>query len=197
MQNMPTAEFKLKKLFLILPMLVIATKDCSQSHYIEPSEKVSHHEFLYFRTLIFSRTSFVNLDWNFVLNFLTEGSILPPNETISSHRLEEQAVHMKCYLLCDKQPKCVGINYRMTAMNVENCQLTKTTGNRNTSKTGDWILLHDVERVSKKYFYSLKLIIVWWENNLTASSDNTQCLKLQFSYISKMGRTVFSLSANQ
>lgn len=81
----------------------------------------------------------------------TEGSILPPNETISSYRLEEPAVHVKCCLLCDNEPKCVGFNYRITMMNVENCQLTNFSGNRNTQR-GEWTLLRDIEAVSKKSF---------------------------------------------
>ena len=81
-------------------------------------------------------------------NFPTEGAILPINETISSHRVEEPAVHVKCCLLCDNEPKCVGFNYRTTTMNDENCQLSNVTRNTNTSKTGDWTLFRDVNDVS-------------------------------------------------
>ena len=81
-----------------------------------------------------------------------DGTILPPNETISSHRLEEPAVHVKGCLLCDKEPKCVGFNYRTATMNDENCQLTNVTRNSNTSKRGDWALNIAIEAVSKEYF---------------------------------------------
>ena len=103
---------------------------------------------------------------NFVTFTHAEGQILLPNETISSHRLEEPAVHVKCCLLCDNEPKCVGFNYRTTAMNDENCQLTNVTRNSNTSKTGDWALYLDMEAVSKEYYGFLSNV------NFTFSPDN-------------------------
>ena len=76
------------------------------------------------------------------------GPPLPPEEIISSHTIEISPVQIKCYALCDREPKCVGFNCR-EAVNVGNCQLTNVTEKRNTTKTGDWILLRDMEAVCR------------------------------------------------
>ena len=122
---------------------------------------------------------------NFVTFAHAEGQILPPNETISSHRLEESAVHVKCCLLCDKEPKCVGFNYRTATMNDENCQLTNVTGNSNTSKTGDWALYLDMEAVT----IPLRAILI---SHLLQTMH--VYLKLEFPNISKMERKCFGLN---
>jgi hypothetical protein len=76
----------------------------------------------------------------------TGGPGLSLNEVISSHRVENIAVQIKCYHLCKKEPKCVGFNYRITTIKIENCQLTNVT-KRGTTHTGDWTLLRDIEAV--------------------------------------------------
>jgi hypothetical protein len=79
--------------------------------------------------------------------FETGGPALPLNEVISSHIVENLAVQIKCFHLCQKEPKCVGFNYRITTINVENCQLTNVTKKRDTAQTGFWTLLRDIEAV--------------------------------------------------
>ena len=122
---------------------------------------------------------------NFVTFTHADGAILPPNETISGHRLEEPAAHVKCCLSCDKEPKCVGFNYRTATMNHENCQLTNVTGNSNTPKTGDWALYLDAEAVT----IPLREILI---------SHFLQTmhvfLKLEFSNMSKMETKCFGLN---
>ena len=83
------------------------------------------------------------------LNFYfdTGGPPLPADEVISSHSVENSAVQIKCYHLCQKEPKCVGFNYRITTIKVENCQLTNVTKKRDTTTSGDWTLLRDIEAV--------------------------------------------------
>ncbi|XP_028408882.1 uncharacterized protein LOC114531475 [Dendronephthya gigantea] len=49
-----------------------------------------------------------------------------------------------CHTHCQDEEKCVGFNYR-TTKNVENCQLTNVTKEREKTKTGDWMLMLDVE----------------------------------------------------
>ena len=83
--------------------------------------------------------------WNFY--FYTGGPSLTPDEVISSHSVGNSAVQIKCYNLCKKETKCVGFNYRITTINVENCQLTNVTKKRDTTETGDWTLLRDIEAV--------------------------------------------------
>ena len=122
---------------------------------------------------------------NFVTFAHADGQTLPPNETISSHRLEEPAVHVKCCLLCEKEPKCVGFNYRATTMNGENCQLTNVTRNSNTSKTGDWALYLDMEAVT----IPLRAILI---SHLLQTMH--VYLKLEFSNMSKMERKCFGLN---
>ncbi|CAB3994154.1 Hypothetical predicted protein, partial [Paramuricea clavata] len=73
------------------------------------------------------------------------GPRLPPDEVIASHSVENPAVQIKCYHLCQKEPKCVGFNYRIITIKVENCQLTNVTKKRDTAASGDWILLRDIE----------------------------------------------------
>ncbi|CAB4037322.1 Hypothetical predicted protein, partial [Paramuricea clavata] len=74
-----------------------------------------------------------------------EGPPLPPNEVISSHSVEGVDIQIKCYHFCQKEPKCVGFNYRITTFKVENCQLTNVTKKRDTATSGDWALLRDIE----------------------------------------------------
>ena len=83
--------------------------------------------------------------WSF--SYFTEGPSLPPNEIISSHKLGIIAAEIRCYSLCQEESRCVGFNYRTTATNDENCQLTNVTRKRNTTKKGDWTLRRDVEAV--------------------------------------------------
>ncbi|CAB4039837.1 Hypothetical predicted protein, partial [Paramuricea clavata] len=73
------------------------------------------------------------------------GPPLPSDEVISSHNVENPAVQIKCLTLCYKEPKCVGINYRITTIKVKNCQLNNVTKKRDTTTSGDWTLLHDIE----------------------------------------------------
>ena len=82
-----------------------------------------------------------------------EGSILPPEDTISSHYVDDPFVEIACLFLCMKEPKCVGFNCRITTMDEENCQLANITSNKNPSKTGDWTLWHEIETMGN--FFSL------------------------------------------
>ena len=58
------------------------------------------------------------------------GPPLPPDEIISSHKVEISAVEIKCYSLCKGEPRCVGFNYRATTIDVNNCQLTNVSKKR-------------------------------------------------------------------
>ena len=58
-----------------------------------------------------------------------------------------------CHIHCKGEKECVGFNYR-TKRNVENCQLTNVTENRENSNKGDWILMRDSEAV-----HPLRLLI--------------------------------------
>ncbi|XP_028408880.1 adhesion G protein-coupled receptor E2-like [Dendronephthya gigantea] len=49
-----------------------------------------------------------------------------------------------CHNHCKDENKCVGFNYR-TTKNVENCQLTNVTKEREKVKAGDWVLMLDIE----------------------------------------------------
>ncbi|XP_028390983.1 ficolin-2-like [Dendronephthya gigantea] len=80
----------------------------------------------------------------------TGGSSLHPDEIISSHTVNSGIVPIECYELCQKEPKCVGYNYRET-INVVNCQLTKFTEKKNDIvMTGEWMLMLD-EKAPKYY----------------------------------------------
>ncbi|XP_028391512.1 techylectin-5B-like [Dendronephthya gigantea] len=76
----------------------------------------------------------------------TGGSTLPPDEIISNHTVNSGIVPIECYELCQKQPKCVGFNYRDTT-NVVNCQLTNITKKRADHNLiiGKWLLMLDEE----------------------------------------------------
>ncbi len=84
------------------------------------------------------------INFNFLL--FTAGPPLPTADIISAHKIEISAVEVICYRICQREPRCVGFNYR-EAVNVENCQLTNLTEKRNTTKTGNWTLLRDMEAV--------------------------------------------------
>ena len=74
---------------------------------------------------------------------LSEGSTLPQDEIISSHTVKSGIIPIECYEICQKEPKCVGFNYRDKISDV-NCQLTNVTGDRNhMAMTGEWILMLD------------------------------------------------------
>ncbi|XP_028390967.1 ryncolin-1-like [Dendronephthya gigantea] len=73
------------------------------------------------------------------------GPSLRPEEIISNHTVNYGILPIECYELCQKEPKCVGFNYR-DKMNVVNCQLTNITGKGNhfeTTEEGEWILMND------------------------------------------------------
>ncbi|XP_028391352.1 techylectin-5B-like [Dendronephthya gigantea] len=77
-------------------------------------------------------------------SIVTTGRLsLPPDEIISNHTVNSGFVPIGCYELCEKEPKCVGFNYRET-LNVVNCQLTNITGKRgHNAMTGEgkWTLM--------------------------------------------------------
>ncbi|XP_028391009.1 ficolin-1-like [Dendronephthya gigantea] len=82
----------------------------------------------------------------------TGGSSLPPDEIISSHTIKSGFVPIECYELCQKEPKCVGFNYRET-LNVVNCQLTNITGKTDHNAMtgeGEWMLMNDDSKVKKQ-----------------------------------------------
>ncbi|XP_028408878.1 cysteine-rich with EGF-like domain protein 2-B [Dendronephthya gigantea] len=72
------------------------------------------------------------------------GPSLPADEIISKHNITSLHVMLGCHNLCKDEEKCVGFNYR-TTKNVENCQLTNVTKEREKAKTGDWVLMLDIE----------------------------------------------------
>ncbi|XP_028411122.1 ficolin-2-like [Dendronephthya gigantea] len=72
------------------------------------------------------------------------GPSLPADEIISRHNVTSSIVMLGCHTHCKDEDKCVGFNYR-TTKNVENCQLTNVTRKKEETKTGDWILIQDVE----------------------------------------------------
>ncbi|XP_028390977.1 uncharacterized protein LOC114515854 [Dendronephthya gigantea] len=82
----------------------------------------------------------------------TGGLSLSPDETISNHTIKRGIVSLECHEHCQKEPGCVGFNYR-DKMNVVNCQLTNITEKTNhTSMTEEreWILMRDDEAVKKR-----------------------------------------------
>lgn len=83
---------------------------------------------------------------------LTGGGALLPEEIISSHNLTDE-VQVKCNLLCYKEPKCVGFNFR-TSFNGKNCQLTNQTKPRQGFKDGDWTLFHHIKTVYAMFLYT-------------------------------------------
>ena len=91
--------------------------------------------------LVSKNVEFLNILATFLLHL--GGSSLPPNEIISNHTVNSGIVPIECYELCQKEPKCVGYNYREN-INVVNCQLTNMTRKRDhTTMTGEgkWILM--------------------------------------------------------
>ena len=79
--------------------------------------------------------------------FFTASPPLPPEEIISVHKIEiSDAVQITCAFVCQREPRCVGFNYR-AAVSIENCQLTNVTKKRKTTNRGNWTLLRDIEGV--------------------------------------------------
>ncbi|XP_028403521.1 uncharacterized protein LOC114526203 [Dendronephthya gigantea] len=72
------------------------------------------------------------------------GPSLPSYEIISRHNITSSDVMLGCHTHCQDKEECVGFNYR-TTKNFENCQLTYVTKKKEETKTGDWILMQDVE----------------------------------------------------
>ncbi|XP_028413268.1 ficolin-1-like [Dendronephthya gigantea] len=73
------------------------------------------------------------------------GSTLRSDEIISNHTVNSEFVKIECLELCQKEPKCVGFNYR-DKMNVVNCQLATLIGKTNHTAIkgeGEWILMND------------------------------------------------------
>ncbi|XP_028413252.1 microfibril-associated glycoprotein 4-like [Dendronephthya gigantea] len=73
------------------------------------------------------------------------GLSLSPDEIISNHTIKHGIVPIECYELCQKEPGCLGFNYR-DKINVVNCQLTNIIGKKNhTAMAGEgkWILMVD------------------------------------------------------
>ncbi|XP_028416056.1 uncharacterized protein LOC114539640 isoform X1 [Dendronephthya gigantea] len=86
-----------------------------------------------------------------LLSFLSkylDGLSLPSDEIISRHNVTSSVVMLGCHTHCEDEEKCVGFNYR-TTKNVENCQLTNVTNNRENLKRGDWILMRNAEAVGR------------------------------------------------
>ncbi|XP_028413283.1 fibrinogen C domain-containing protein 1-like [Dendronephthya gigantea] len=84
------------------------------------------------------------------------GSTLRPDETKSNHTVNSEFVKIECLELCQKEPKCVGFNYR-DKMNVVNCQLANLTGKTNHTAMkgeGEWILMNDDKATSCAYLYN-------------------------------------------
>ncbi|XP_028413263.1 ficolin-1-like [Dendronephthya gigantea] len=78
------------------------------------------------------------------------GLTLPPDEIISSHTINSGIVPIECYEHCQKEPACVGFNYR-EKINIVNCQLTNITGKTDhviMDGDGEWILMND-EKAAK------------------------------------------------
>ena len=65
-----------------------------------------------------------------------------------SHKVEIMNIKIDCLFLCEAETRCVGFNFRITATNGENCQLTNVTKKRNSPIKGDWILSLDIEEVN-------------------------------------------------
>ncbi|XP_028403391.1 uncharacterized protein LOC114526088 [Dendronephthya gigantea] len=74
------------------------------------------------------------------------GPSLPSCEIISRHNITSSDVVLGCHTHCKNEKECVGFNYR-TTKNVENCQLTNVNRKKEETKTGDWILMRDIEAV--------------------------------------------------
>ena len=94
--------------------------------------------------LVLKNVQFLNISATYWLHL--GGSSLPPDEIISNHTVNTGIVPIECYELCQKEPKCVALNYR-EKINVVNCQLTHITAKRNhTTMTGEgeWILMVDM-----------------------------------------------------
>ncbi|XP_028411124.1 microfibril-associated glycoprotein 4-like [Dendronephthya gigantea] len=77
------------------------------------------------------------------------GPSLPDDEIISRHNITSLFVMFECHNHCNNKLECVGFNYR-TTKNVENCQLTNVTRKKEETKTGDWMLMQDVEATKKE-----------------------------------------------
>ncbi|XP_028411128.1 microfibril-associated glycoprotein 4-like [Dendronephthya gigantea] len=77
------------------------------------------------------------------------GPSLPDDEIISRHNITSLFVMFECHNHCNDKLECVAFNYR-TTKNVENCQLTNVTRKKEETKTGDWILMQDVEAIKNE-----------------------------------------------
>ena len=148
---MSTALGKPKILFLIVPMLVMENINansckCSQKYY----ETIRRGTLLAISNSFFSQSrTFITLSKFFPSFCYTEGPSLSPEEIISSYHVDNRPVPIECSLLCENEPKCTGFNYRITIMNIENCQLTNITENKNPENSGEWTLLRDRNVVNK------------------------------------------------
>ncbi|XP_028411137.1 ryncolin-1-like [Dendronephthya gigantea] len=83
------------------------------------------------------------------------GQSLPDDEIISRHNITSSFVMFECHNHCNNKLECVGFNYR-TTKNVENCQLTNVIRKKEETKTGDWMLMQDVEAGSFKVFCDMR-----------------------------------------
>ena len=148
---MSTASCKPEMLFLIIPLLImekINANSCSQKYYETirrgTSSAISNSALI---------SDVHKLVWIFPLISHTEGPSLSPEEIISSYHVDNRPVLIECSLLCKNEPKCVGFNYRITIVDIENCQLTNITENKNPENSGEWTLLRDRNVVNKVWIY--------------------------------------------
>ncbi|XP_028391562.1 ryncolin-1-like [Dendronephthya gigantea] len=75
----------------------------------------------------------------------TGGLSLSPDEIISNHTIMQGIVPIECYEHCQKEPGCVGYNYK-DKINVVNCQLTNISEKREQTsmmEEGEWTLMLD------------------------------------------------------
>ncbi|XP_028391595.1 ficolin-2-like [Dendronephthya gigantea] len=80
------------------------------------------------------------------------GLSLSPDGIISNHTIVHGIVQMECFEHCQREPGCVGFNYR-EKFNVVNCQLTSIVERTNHSKMtgkGEWILMLDNEAEKRR-----------------------------------------------
>ena len=118
------------------------------SNIMRPSEEV--RLWLFQLIVFFSQSqTFITLSEFFPSFCYTEGPSLSPEEIISSYHVDNRPAPIECSLLCKNEPKCTGFNYRITIMNIENCQLTNITENKNPENSGEWTLLRDRNVVNK------------------------------------------------